>query len=341
MAQKNITINDLARILNISRNTVSKAINGKQGVSPKAKKLILDKAKELNYKGFGDSQGQEEQKINGNIVFLTSEISLRGQFWPLVVQGLEKKLSSMGYNFLISIVSINQVENLEIPHQIRFGEICGIVCTELYSEKFVNSLMELQIPLVCIDTYSKMHHSENKFDIILMENIRSIQRLVKFIQNKGIKEIGFVGKRDHCLSFYERFIGYQLGLISDSTVVQPAYIISPEQDSYGVKWLADKLSISPNIPKALICANDDIAIKVINALETINKKVPEDILVTGFDDINEASLFSPSLTTVSIAKNVLGEKAGERILNRIQHPEKPFDVTYIANKIIMRESCPE
>ncbi len=100
-----------------------------------------------------------------------------------------------------------------------------------------------------------------------------------------------------------------------------------------------KVLASPVRPDAVVCANDQMAIGVLQALTSGGIRVPEDMAVTGFDDIFPGSLFEPSLTTVHQPMRLLGERACARLLDRIGSPGLPPTVELLPTDLVLRRSC--
>ncbi len=103
----------------------------------------------------------------------------------------------------------------------------------------------------------------------------------------------------------------------------------------GEKLLADR----GDLPDAVVCANDQMAIGVLQALARGGVRVPEQLAVTGFDDIFPGSLFDPSLTTVHQPMRLLGERACARLLDRIARPDLPTQVELLPTELVLRTSC--
>jgi LacI family transcriptional regulator len=339
MTTKKTTIIDIANALGMSRNTISKALNGSGNVSDKNRESILSKAKELNYKGFiNGNQKDVSTSHSGNIVFLTSNFTVQELFWPFVVKGIEEILSQANYNFSIKLIREDDLMKDALPLHFNASEIDGIICTELYHKPYIDKLVATNIPLVLIDSVYDVFEYPLTYDIVLMENNYSIQKLTTKLMELGHEKIGFVGQINHCRSFYERFIGFNQSFTQRGLVVPTAFNIIPDNDNYSVEWLMQKLKGLAELPTALVCANDAIAINVMTAAKCLDLRIPEDLSVTGYDDISEASLLEPHLTTVNIQKEALGNRAAEILLWRIQNPMRPFSITYIENVIHFRDS---
>ncbi len=128
-----------------------------------------------------------------------------------------------------------------------------------------------------------------------MENVASETVLVRRMIDAGARRIGFVGDREHCCSFHERWIGYCMALGEAGLARDPALcILDKDSESYGdTEWLLEKLRAMPALPDGFACANDYLAIHLMSALKKLGLSIPGDVMVTGFDGSLEAGMVSP------------------------------------------------
>lgn len=111
--------------------------------------------------------------------------------------------------------------------------------------------------------------------------------------------------------------------------------------SKNYKEVANIISKLDKLPTAWVCSNDSAAITLYNALSILGIKVPDDISVVGFDDIDICNIVTPHLTTIRINKELMGEKAVKRLLWRMENPKEPCDHIRMEVKLIERESVKE
>ncbi|MEK8213026.1 LacI family DNA-binding transcriptional regulator [Paenibacillus sp. FSL L8-0463] len=113
-----------------------------------------------------------------------------------------------------------------------------------------------------------------------------------------------------------------------------------EDDRYfaDYKWLKERLASMKKLPSAFVCANDFIAIHVIRILKDLNIRIPEEVMVCGFDNAPESRIVEPHLTTVHIHRSEMGFLAAEMLLSRIENPDRPPQVTYVKTKPIFHQS---
>lgn len=339
---KRVTIEDIATELGLSRNTVSKAFNNQHNLSPETRQRIINKAKELNYKGFALLEDNMSQPaINkGNIVLLAKgEISI-WNFFSSIIKGLEEKISSQGYNLIIAIVKPNEMENKLLPQSINKNNIDGIICVEIFNKEYTNVILDAGIPTVFIDLNPDIGFENRKFNLILMENEYSTYILTKHLVKNGHSEIGFVGDINHCKSFYERWAGFKKALSDSGLIENSDFSITLEDNNpyCEYEWMKEQLLKLKKLPTAFVCANDSIAITVIRVIKGLGLNVPNNIEVVGFDDIPESEIIDPPLTTVRTFKYDLGVRAAESLLLRIEKPDRHSEIIHLGTEIIYRSS---
>jgi LacI family transcriptional regulator len=198
--------------------------------------------------------------------------------------------------------------------------------------------LELGVPLVFLDFSLTTATLKGRYDIILPESHDAVMGLCnQLIRESGCKTFGFVGDYRHCRSFYERFTGMKEALfLSDLPVDLQYSIVHDDSQSYRAEDLAEAIKRMPALPDCFIAANDSIALNILSALKAMKIPVPKEVKVVGFDNIPEAKLSSPALTSFNVNKNALGRQIISVLLDRIAHPTRANQIIYIASKAILR-----
>ncbi|WP_199615846.1 LacI family DNA-binding transcriptional regulator [Paenibacillus alkalitolerans] len=341
MTKEKITIQHIADSLGISRNTASKALNGNPSIPVETRNKVIKKAIELKYKQFAFVDTESIiNKTPGNIALLTCNLPNSSHFGSLLLSGLEEKISSEGYNLSIHIVRETEMNSLALPNNFESAKVDGIICIEMFDKKYSEMVSTLGIPAIFIDSAADIFYSDLKADLILMENEHSVYSITKKLIDNGHTEIGFVGDYIHCKSFNERWVGFNKALFDSKLQPDLSYCIVEEDRLFFSEdgWMEKQLDRMKRLPTAFICANDFIAISVMRVLKNKNVKIPDDIVVCGFDDSPESSIVDPQLTTARIFKNEMGVIAAEMLLSRLKNPLKPYQITHVRTEPIFRDS---
>jgi LacI family transcriptional regulator len=343
--KKRVTIQNIADELGISRNTVSKAINGTGSISEETRCKVLQKATEIGYNQFSMLSPVQENItsttiINKEIALLTHSLIGNSHFCSSLLNTFEKKISKQGYRLSIYIIGDTEIDSLLFPANFNYDNTHGIICIELFSRVYSEFLCTQGIPTLFVDTAANISDLNLASDILYMENHGSVYIMLKKIIENGYRDISFVGDRFNCNSFYERWKGYCDVLNDYNIVVTPTNcILDNDSPSYmDSEWLSRRIASLPKLPEVFFCANDFLAISTLKALKTLNYSVPNDILLCGFDNSIESQIIEPPLSTVNIPSFSMGYQAADLILSRIEFPDMPFRTTYIKTNVLLRES---
>lgn len=334
---KKTTIQDIANSLGFSRNTVSKALNGSNDVPDSTKELIIQKAIDLKYKHFALTEKESKTK---NIALFTSSFPSTLHFGSIFLSALEEKISEKGYTLSIHILRQADLETLTLPNNFVIANTVGIVCVELFDIRYSQLISNLDIPTIFADTYPDISSNPLNADIIMMENYNSTYSMITALINNGISDFGFIGDYKHCRSFNERWCGFIYALSEANIQLdRKQCILDDDSNPYSsIHWLIDKIKAMPQIPRAFFCANDFLAINTMNALKELNIRIPEDVLICGFDDSPESTMFKPRLTTVHIHSHDMGAIAAKTLFDRIETPDLPYQTKYINSLVKYRDS---
>lgn len=338
MAIRRVTVSDIAKECGFSRNTVSKVFNGRGSVPETTKQLILQKAQELGYGVFSEAIPSEPAENRGSIAVLTQQKMLSHNFGTSFMTSFTNHISRLGYFIKIYEISRDEIAQQKLPPHVLLKDTAGILTIELFDREYQDMVCSLGIPCVFIDGYAHIMHTVPKCDFVSMENMASIVALTKHLIDAGAKTIGFVGDREHCSSFYLRWLSCNTTLWQAGLPESEAYsILEKDSEPYDdPDWLNTQLDRMPHIPDAFVCANDYLAIQLMIALKRRGLSVPNDVMVTGFDGSPESVVVEPALTTAEIPSSDIGRSAAELLHMRIKTPSAPYVLVHYKTTPIFR-----
>lgn len=325
---KRTTIQDIADSLGLSRNTVSKVLNGNSSVPDATKSIVIQRAIDLKYKHFNPI---EKERKTGNIALFTSAFPSKFHFGDLFLSGLEQKISEEGYTLSIYILRQTDLDSLTLPNNFDPNTTLGIVCIELFDIEYSKLISNLGIPTIFTDTYADIINNPINADVIMMENYRSTYSMTSSLIKNGIREFGFVGDYKHCRSFNERWSGFLSALAENNIPLDRNQCLTEDDKNpyWDTNWIVSHLKAMTKIPKAFICANDYHAINIIRGLKEMNLDISRDVLICGFDDSPESQIIEPKLTTAHIYSNDMGLIAAKMLFDRIENPNIPYQTLYV------------
>ena len=336
--KKNITIEDIANALNMSRNTVSKALNGKH-VPPKTRNAVINAAIEMGYKGYKLAASTEGSLGQKRFLILSSRLLMNINYYIYVLRGIEEDLIHYDIE-LVQFSITNTASFSKLTHYLSDSKVDGIICIEFFEPGYIAQLLELGLPIVFLDFPLYNSTLRGKYDIILPESQDIIKNFcIQLIRQENCRTFGFVGDYLHCRSFYERFTGMREALFLSGLPVDLQYsILNDDSVPYDPENLAGALFSLPALPDCFIAANDSIAISLLAALRSIKARIPADTRVIGFDNIAESKNVNPPLTSINVNKTALGKRLISLLLDRIANPLQANQVIHIASNIVVRSS---
>ena len=348
MATK-VTIQDIASELQLSRNTVSKAINNTGVLADATREKILRKAAEMGYKQFAYLPLFQEgaAKTAGlsilpsdkrEIAMLTTQFLSSSHFSSMMLDRFQSEIDHLHSGMTIHRISPIELKEKKLPSSLDIQRTAGIICFEVFDYDYAQMLCDLDVPPLFVDTPVMDMRPPLKADRLYMENRIEIQNAVAHMVQRGKKRISFAGDKNHCQSFFERYMAYKdameyFGLTEGlSTCAMPS-----GQQNYPVS-LYETIRRFKTMPDAFVCANDFVAMDLVKALNELGYSVPDDIWVCGFDDSQEASYFSPHLTSIHIHEQIMGYTAANLLMTRIEEPSLNYRTVYTETNLILRES---
>lgn len=341
MSKKKITMQDIADACGLSRNTVSKVLNQNESVAPATREYVLKKVEELGYRSQGKKEETEPVVSDANIALLTNRMPREYHFGVPFIPIFTNFICRAGYTVRMYEISDEELANRALPPHFTPQKIAGVIGIELFDRPYMEMICDLGIPTIFIDSYAQTNKSLMKSDFLLMENTASVLTVTEQLIQTGAKRISFVGDKDHCTSFHERWIGYCAALANAGIAVDKEICIlendaSPYCDPV---WLEKQLSRFDPFPDAFVCANDYLAIHLTSAIKKRGLSIPGDVSITGFDGIFQSALVEPPLTTVQIPFSDMGKTAASILLSRIENPDKSYSWTYVKTTPVWRESA--
>ena len=246
----------------------------------------------------------------------------------------QREISQLGYTMNTHRVTTEDLVRKTLPITLHPEQVRGIVCIEMFDWDYDEMLCGLDIPILFVDGPSRRNGKSLPADQLYMDNFTETTRFVNDMLAKGLNRIGFVGDYDHCQSFYERYTAFYLAMAMAGQCVDPAFIIK-HNHLEEMQPLVDSMKAFPDV---FICANDFVATDLLQALAAVGKRVPDDVLVCGFDDSAESRLSKPPLTTVHIHTQIIAFTAVHLLISRIQEPSLDYRTVHTQTDLIYRES---
>lgn len=320
-------IKDIAKELHLSESTVSKALNGGFDISKETKELVLKYAKEHGYK----SRDERLRTSYGHkLCVLYDNNTVNNQSNIIIPMALSFSRYAREANFDVVHIPSNIItgdyNKFMEEHKYDGAFIAGIN----YKSSLYEKIKATKTPIVLLDNIIE----NDNISSISSESINAISEMVNILTNLGHKKIGFIHADKSSFVTNKRFAGYIIGLTNNNIKYNEEYIYYGNYSEESGKEAASYF-INTDVT-AIICPSDTIAIGLMHELQTLGKKIPEDISITGFDDLEISKYVIPSLTTVRQNTEVMAEKIFSLISSMLMN-RSPQCLT-INSEIIKRDS---
>jgi LacI family transcriptional regulator len=321
------TIYDVAAMAKLSIATVSRVLQGTGPVSEKARTRVDQAAHELNYVPLRAARSLAVQRHEAHGLVLPD---LAGPFYGDLLMGYERWAGEHGQSV---IISVTKGEDHSRSLRDLASRVDGIVVHgNALDLAAVQDLRRAKVPVVLI-----AHPPVTGCDSIRSESASSAERLTTRLLDHGRKNLLFVGDPASSYDVSERYAGFSAALRNrDLEAPEPERV--PLTEEAGTE-VAQRLLGATNRPDSLICANDELALAALKTLRAAGVGVPEDIVVTGWDDVMAARYVSPGLTTVRQPMAELGRLAAQRLHERITGERTRARNDVLATQLVLRDSC--
>ncbi len=313
MKRHQTTIIDIAKELNISKSTVSRALTGHPSVNPETRKAVLELAGKMDYQRNMLALSLVTSRSNtlGIIVpeFLTS-------FFPQVVIGAQEIASKAGYNVIVSQSNESyetEVANSKVMLANRVDGILVSVTKETRNFDHFNVFQRKGIPIVFFNRVCE----EMSVPKVVVDDYEGAFRAVEHLIQTGKKRIAHLAGPDSLLISRKRLNGYLDALRKYNLPVIDELIISYDLTVEKAKIYVKHLLELPQPPDALFAINDPTAIEAMQVIKAKGLTMPQDIAVVGFSNDYASALIEPGLTTVAQPIREIGKTAAQLLLEQM------------------------
>ena len=330
-----VTMQDIADELGISRVTVWKVFNNYSNVSPALRERVLSKAKELGYtKGIAELEQTVPEK---NISLIVSRPNSSG-FWTNIIHRMAQELSFHNINLVYTYMPSGYSNRFKMPAVLTNGAVQGAVVLNLYDEKLVREINQLDMPKVFLDTVPQVNLRELSGDLILLEGQSTIYDITRSVIGRGFRNIGFIGDIHYALTNRDRFEGFCQCMKDHGLSVEERFCLTHKIGIFSyVKEITRFLDALEELPEAFICANDYIAHLLQLYFSEHQGRVSKGILVTGYDGRYEYDVVR-MITTAEVRTEFVGKRLAIQIMYRMEYENAPCEKIYIEPYIVYRES---
>ncbi|EGQ7760959.1 TPA: LacI family DNA-binding transcriptional regulator [Vibrio alginolyticus] len=323
---------DVAKLAGVSQASVSRAFTPGSQISKANKEKILEAAKQLNY--VPNAMARALISSHSNCIAIVQPVSKNPYFYAKVLQKLLELLQAENQRVVLFSQDDKNVDDI-LPLIDQYQVDGVIMASATVDAKLINQYANRGIEFSFINRSVPNVYASS----VCTDNYQSTKDLITYLDSKGHKRFACIAGNKNASTTISRVEGY-LSRIEELELENIGVLYDDFSVDSGYHSLLSLLENSDKRPDVVMCGNDEVAIGVINAIkEHTELNIPDDIAVTGFDDIEAAKWFPYSLTTIEQPINQLCEVTVSDLLERIRSPDKqPINMS-IKGALIKRKSA--
>ncbi|TXR52025.1 LacI family DNA-binding transcriptional regulator [Reinekea thalattae] len=322
------TVYDVAKLANVSAMTVSRALNNPEKVSPQSLKRVQDAIQQLGYQQNQAARALVTKSTGIVKLVMPKRLGMSDPYFTALFAGIASVLSENRLAVLIED---------ELSSTIKYD---GIILTELHDEHSYNELLKLSTPVVLFGKGQRLGEMANQLDWVDLNHFEGAYLATQHLLSLGHTAIALFKFDSNDSSLIEREQGYRKAMAEYGIDVDPNWVVSGLEDtSYAAKSQAIDV-LSHSAVTGVVCTSDLLAIGVIQAARELNRKIPQQLSVVGFDGVGYDQMCDPRLTTLCQPVFWIGQRLAQLLIERIQDKTNDLPARHeiISAELVVRDS---
>lgn len=332
MKNKKYSISDVAEMLGVSKSTVSRAINGNSGVGKELRKKVLDLVEEIGYKPNTIAQSLSRGRVNIVALILGD---IRNPFYADLTFNIQRILNNHGYMVMVFNSEYDvrrEMEFLKLTLQFNFA---GLILITAQAESVEDMLHSMDIPKVLVNRILPSYEG----DSVLIDNFRAGYMAVMHLLELRHRNIGFIKGPGISSASTQRFEGYRQALQNFGLPFREEYVYTSDLKlETGIALAQDFVSGLKERPSAMVVVNDMTAIGFMDGCQKSGIRVPEDLSIVSFDNINISAMKNIELTTISQHVDEMSEHAARLMLKQLKDRDSKSERVILEPTLIVRNT---
>ncbi|MFC5436902.1 LacI family DNA-binding transcriptional regulator [Rhodanobacter umsongensis] len=339
--ERKITLNDIAAGCGVSRATVSLVLRGSPLVNKLTRARVEDELRRQGYV-YNRAAANLRSRTSSSIALVLNDLA--NPFFAEFAAGVDEALGAGGFVTLLGCTGESTVRERAVLGSLLEHGPAGIILSPAeHSEAHrVAAVVGRRVPLLLFNrelggTLPEYAH----WDQLMLDNQRGARLATEHLIAGGHRRIAFFGGHHDSSSCRQRRAGYLEAMLTAGLPIEPRWQVESAPTRLDAAHRTSALFEGPPAPTAAVCYNDAVALGLMLGLNQRGLRPGRDFALTGFDDIAEAALAMPPLTTLSTAPHERGRQAAQLVMQRLQQPDAASQHTIAPVELVVRESsCP-
>lgn len=335
------TLKDVAKKAGVSPSTVSRVINDSSRISEKTKMKVKKIMKEIGYHPNINARNLVKQRSHnlGLVIPYSTEEAFSDPFYSEILRGIGVLAHSKGFNLLLLTSDGENEEKKTVLKAVRGKQIDGVLILRAKKDdSLITELSKIDFPFVIVGRPEE----KGEYFWVNNDNITASQKVVDYLIEKGHKNIAMIIGDDNYIMNNDRLEGYKRAFREHGLKIRDDLLVKTEKiDHHSIYMLSQKIIREHPEITAFYGMSDVIAYTILQAMNDMNIKIPQDVSIVGFNNNPMSKIVSPPLTTVDINTYLLGNKATELLIGVINGKINKYQHTIVPTNIVERDSCKE
>lgn len=331
---RRITLQDVADHAGVSRATASLVVRDSPLVTDQTRDRVLDSMDTLGYV-YNRAAASLRSRRSHAIGLVVTDIT--NPFFAQMTIGSEAALEEADYSVLLGNTSERLSKQDRLLETMHGYAVDGILLTPAHdtTKETVERLRRWRLPFVTVVRYL----FDVEADYVGADNVAGAQMAAEHLVANGHRRIAFIGGPANSSARRDRAHGLRTVLQRNGIADDPALFITSQVTREGGRQAIQQLLSLADPPTAALCYNDVVAFGAMLGLQASGRRPGADFDIIGFDDIEEAALWQPALTTVAIDPYRIGAEAAQLLLERIENPDATPRRVVLTPRLVVRETC--
>ena len=336
--RKAVTMSDIAKRLNVSTVTVSKALSGQKGVSEEVRAEIIRLAREMGYKATHGAEPKEKTGFRIGVLMPSSALATFDSFYWRLYQAVSEmameKNCFTGYESLTEEMTGKGL----LPRLVTDKMVDGLIVIGRPDHGYADFLKERAgMPLVFLDFYD----TSLEVDCYISDSFYGTYLLTEYLLNKGHRDIAFVGTLFATESITDRYLGFQKAMMERGLSVPKSHLIPDRSPEASTNENYFEFVFPKKMPTAFVCNCDFTAGILIRNLKKMGLRVPEDISVTGFDNYPGEKELGAAVTTYAVDLQAMAKAAVRSLIRQAGGEKVKMGIHVVEGALVEKETVGE
>ncbi len=334
-AQKSVSLKEVADKAGVSIATVSRVINSKTVVKGETELRVQKVIRQLGYRPNRVAQRLRTTKGAGKLIGLLIP-DIRNPFYVDIIRGIEQYAYARNFAVIIGNFSQDEERQKFYIETLKSESVDAFIVAPFPGmNEYVKELADEGYAVVCIDRGLP----DVNLDVVKVDNFQGAFDAIGHLIRAGHTRIGHITGNRQIPTTMERMAGYEAAFAQYGLTIDPDIIVSRDSDYRSGADLAAHLLDMPHPPTALFTSNNLLTLGALETIHSRGLKIPGQVAIVGFDDMDWAMSLNPPLTAVRQSGFEIGRIAIELLHQRIADPARPFVSIVLKTELIVRSSC--